>query len=205
LFFKLTVSGRNFYWQIQLQSFHTAWVLNVGRMNDDLNGKPKRGSPFCAPLPFVSGDGCGRSPLAHRDIRLVADALQCGVPSASSGPSPSTPQLRTAGIAGSTIPAGQIARIAQTTSIRGPALRLQESPGLGFTPPSVPSLRMPGERSLTFASPCAPRVRRWETIPDRLADHTSKYGQVFRPAIQYADTVETRKHRNCRLWIQYLR
>ena len=101
--------------------------------------------------------------------------------------------------------AGQIARIAQTTSIRGPALRLQESPGFGFTPPSVPSLRMPGERSLAFASPCAPRVRRWETIPDRLADHTSKYSQVFRPGIRYADTVETRKHRNCRLWIQYLR
>jgi hypothetical protein len=30
LFFKLTVSRRNFYWQIQLQSFHTAWALNVG-------------------------------------------------------------------------------------------------------------------------------------------------------------------------------
>ena len=69
-----------------------------------------------------------------------------------------------------------------------PALQLQESPGFGFTPPSVPSLRMPGERSLAFASPCAPRVRRWETIPGRLADHA-----------------ETRRHRNCRLWIQYLR
>jgi hypothetical protein len=86
-----------------------------GRMNDDLNSKPsvstrrcpgtlnvlarvaaqriERGSPFCAPLPFVFGDGCGRSPFVHRDIRLVADALQCGVPSVSSGPSPSAPQL----------------------------------------------------------------------------------------------------------------
>jgi hypothetical protein len=90
-------------------------VLNVGTMNDDLNSKPsvstrrcpgtlnvlacvaaqriERGSPFCAPLPFVFGDGCGLSPLAHRDIRLVADALQCGVPSVSSGPSQSAPQL----------------------------------------------------------------------------------------------------------------
>ena len=87
--------------------------------------------------------------------------------------------------------AGQIARIVQTTSIRGPALQLQESPGFGFTPPSVPSLRMPGERSLAFASPCAPRVRRWETIPGRLVDHTSKYSQVFRPGIRYAESRNT--------------
>ena len=26
MFFKLTVSRLNFYWQIQLQSFHTAWA-----------------------------------------------------------------------------------------------------------------------------------------------------------------------------------
>jgi hypothetical protein len=132
----------------------------------------ERGSPFCAPLPFVFGDGCGRSPLAHCDIRLVADALQCGVLPFRRAHHRAPRGSPTAGIVGSTIPDGQIARTAQTTSIRGPALRLQESPGFGFTPPSVPSLRMPGERSLTFASPCAPRVRRWETIPDRLADHT---------------------------------
>ena len=145
------------------------------------------------------------SPLAHRDIRL-------GRMRSSVGPfhfvgsiteRPAAPGRR--GLLVHQSSAGQIARTAQTTSIRGPALRLQESPEFGFTPPSVPSLRMPGERSLAFASPCAPRVRRWETIPDRLADHTSKYSQVFRLGIRYADTVETRKHRNCRLWIQYLR
>jgi len=84
----------------------------------------------------------------------------------------------------------------------------RESPlawNIGSTPPSVPSLRMPGECSLVFASPYAPRVRRWETIPDKLADHTSRYSQVFRPRIRYACTVEAWKHRNSRLSIQYLR
>ena len=144
------------------------------------------------------------SPLAHRDMRLGRMRSSVGSIPFRRAHHRAPRSSRTAGIVGSTIPAGQIARIAQTTSIRGPALRLQESPGFGFTPPSVPSLRMPGERS-AYASPCAPRVRRWETIPDRLADHTSKYSQVFRLGIRYADTVETRKHRNCRLWIQYLR
>ena len=32
LFFKLTVSGRHFYWQIQLQSFHKAWVISGHRV-----------------------------------------------------------------------------------------------------------------------------------------------------------------------------
>jgi hypothetical protein len=100
-------------------------VLNVGWMNDNLNSKPsvstrrcpgtlnvlarvaaqriERGSPFCAPLPFVFGDGCGLSQLAHRDIRLVADALQRGVPSVSSAHHRAPRGSRTAGIVGSTI------------------------------------------------------------------------------------------------------
>ena len=72
------------------------------------------------------------SPLAHRDIRLVADALQCGSLPFRRAHHRALRSSRTAGKLVQQSSAGQIARIAQTTSIRGPALRLEKVPDSGL-------------------------------------------------------------------------
>jgi hypothetical protein len=55
LFFKLTVPGRNFYWQIQLQSFHTAWAIRVDAIRALLRPHVR-----CSPKATVSHQNASR-------------------------------------------------------------------------------------------------------------------------------------------------